>query len=521
MMFSGIHEFLNRLARGGSDRAFAQRGASAITVVLILAGCLAVVAFVTSGTRMTSDAAQLKHATDAAATAVALAYSRDKSVDVQEMAERYVNANLGMDAAQLGRELEVSVEPISKGDYDGFRVTATFVAEASMLMAESQKVSVASAAVAVYSPLEIALVLPNTSSETEAELAVLRRLAKEFAESMIEDKPDRWLALVPYSQTVNVYDSNFPNRIRQWAASGALNPVELTSLFRDNGYSISSLASRNMPDLQMQLLAVYRGLYEGENYFWTEPPAGAFKIHYRADLPINAPSMPYIHWVGPNPTFGQATGVNDTRYIVADKGCPAAALLPLTNDMNAIEARLNKMQSQFNVNYAIAMGWAGMALSPAFRGSTGWGDLEHPRDFSDDDNTNLKAIVMLANTTGNWFDTDAYNSYVGESTDDGSGNNQQYSTVVRRFQNLCRSFNDHDILFYFIGVRPGDPEDHGRYLFEQYAYEPLLVCGGGNKDNITFANSDSFAGGEGEIRKKLERIAASLESKSSFVRLVE
>ncbi|MBB5142131.1 hypothetical protein [Desulfovibrio intestinalis] len=538
--------FLQRLLCGGKSEnrgvSRSQAGAGAVTAVGFLGACIAVVAFAVDSTRMTSDSAQLKHATDAAAMAVAQAYAKDPTTNVNEMAERYIKANLGMDSSQLGKDMEISVTPMTWEEYDGFRVTAVFKAKPVAMGGQTTPVEVSSAAVAVYNPLEIALVLPNTSAEDAGELAVLRRLSKEFASKLIEDRPDRWMALVPYSQTVNVYDRKNTNRIREWAESAALKPVELTSLFMRNSYGISNLASRRMPDLQKELLAVYRGLNIGDNYFWTKPPAASFKVHYRHDLPINAPQMPYIQWTGPNPDFGEATGTSDTRYIVADKGCPAAPLLPLTNDMNAIITRLGEMKSQFNVNYAIAMGWGAMALSPAFRGSGGWGDLEHPLDFSSKTNTNIKAIVMLANTMGNWFDSDAYNFYVGQSsasesssqsgstdpddtstgdpTDEGNTEAKVYGPVAKRFKSLCQSFRQKDILFYFIGVRPGDPEDYGRAIFGKHGYPGLLYCESSSGD-VGFVNADSFASGEGYIRERLEKIAASLENKSSFARLVE
>lgn len=58
------------------------------------------------------------------------------------------------------------------------------------------------------------------------------------------------------------------------------------------------------------------------------------------------------------------------------------------------------------INMNIAMGWGAMALSPGFRGIDGWGDLDHPRDFSEDGKSTVKAIVMLANLNGSLIDID-------------------------------------------------------------------------------------------------------------------
>lgn len=525
-----------------SRNSAAKSGAAAITALILLGGSLAVLSYVVASTRMTADAAQLKHATDAAAMATAVAHAKDTTTDAQEMAERYVHANLGLDDEQLQSQLEITVEPYTYEDYDGFRVSATFRADTDMLGGTPQPVTVSSAAVAVYNPTEISMLLPNTMDQDTSELNALHELAYAFAEQMIEDKPDRWLALVPYSDIVNVYDKNHPNRIKEWAEPGALTPVELTSLF-SSGIA-SDLASRSIPNQQVDKLTVYRGVHPGEDYNWTESPVSGFKIRYRpAYVPWkNYPGEPYIHWMGPNPFFGKATGDIDNRYIVADFGAPGA-LLPLTNDMEAIESNLSKMETGMNINYTMAMGWGAMALAPSFRGSSGWGDEDHPLDFSEEGSTNLKVVVMLANTTRNSFDSNYYNLDVGEGTqdldelpDDGvndddddsdtidnqdeddGGEGVTPSDIAERFQSLCESYQEHDIKFYFIGIR--DPTSYGGTSFKELAYPGLLTCAD-SPDNIIFIDKATFAEAEDDIKNKLEQIAAAIESQSNYARLVE
>lgn len=197
---------------------------------------------------------------------------------------------------------------------------------------------------------------------------------------------------------------------------------------------------------------------------------------------------------------------------MADKGCPNTPLLPLTNEEDKIEARLNQMTSRFNVNYAIAMGWAAAALSPQMRGSDGWGDNELPLDFGSD-NTNYKAIIMLANTTGDWFDTDSYNFYrdanvTGTSTD----------FARQRFVDLCRSIRSKNIHLYFIGVRPGDPAEFGRVLFDKIAGPGMLICTEG-EGNMYFADASNFKDGESQIQNALEDIAKDIR-RNYYVRLI-
>ncbi|MCU1720276.1 TadE/TadG family type IV pilus assembly protein [Pseudomonas sp. 5P_5.1_Bac1] len=502
-----------------------QQGAVAPFAILVLGGALMATAYVIDQSRALENTAQLKRATDAAAMAVGNQRLLDDSLSQQQMqqlATSMMQANLGTDLAlreQVGGD---DINLTQQRDGEGvvrITVSAAYSAESQLLQAPVQRMQVSSTVEVVNRPVEIALVIPNTLSEQARDLAALRRLVREFAEQVLGARPDgqTWISLVPYSQSVNVYSSEDSGRIRRWAAPGALTPVELRSLFR-TGYS--GLADQRIPDRRANLLCMYRGLGQGQNYFWDQAPSGQFKVHYRHDLPENgSPGAPAISWTGPNPDFGQATGVNDTRWMVADRGCPAAALLPLTRDMTRIERRVQEFSTRFNTNYAIAMGWAAASLSPQMRGAAGWGDSRLPLDFNADrQGDNVKIMVMLANTTGNWFDTDAYNAEVGQAIDGENSTVSSNDIAGRRFMNLCNSFVARGLKFHFLGVRPGDPNDFGRRLFDRVAGPGLRVCA--QDGSMTFANAENFGDGEAQIRSLLREIANRIKHER-FVRLID
>ncbi|NIF86053.1 pilus assembly protein [Comamonas sp. Tr-654] len=508
-----------------------QQGAAAVLMLLLITAVVALAAYGTDSTRTTAGAAQLKRATDAAALAAAQAYAANSSANIQAIAEKYVNANLGMDFSQTGRQLRITTEAFSYGSNadPAVRVKATFEASTLLQGSGPQDVGVQSAAAALQKTLEVALALPNTLSEDAGNLQALRRLGKTFARDLIEGRDSAYLSLVPYSQSVNVYDANQPNRIRQWALAGALTPVELTSLFR-SGYA--SLADNRIPDRRANLLCVYRGLNMGENYFWTQGPAGQYQIHYRHDLPINgSPGAPPISWRGPNPDFGQATGVNDTRWMTADRGCPHAALLPLTNDLNKINDRLDIMSTRFNTNYAIALGWAAAALSPAFQGGAGWGlNDELPRKFQPDGGNSYKAIVFLVNSTDMlWFDTDSYNSYVGKPTNGCPANGSECrdeGIITRRFANLCSSLRDKEVRVFFITVGNDEAkDDDGDQVASASAFRRIAGAGLQNcavkSTDLTYYNGRDFATAEGRFEERLEQIVTEVRQASSYVKLIE
>ncbi|WP_337839876.1 hypothetical protein [Sutterella wadsworthensis] len=168
-----------------------ESGSAAVNVVFFLIGGIALTAFVVDATRVSADGARLKQATDAAAQAVAMEAAKDSETDVLGMAQRYVAVNLGLDKEQLSRDLSVAVEPVTWNDYEGYRVSASFRALPSLLGGPGKTVEVASAAVAIYNPLEIALVVPSTINETQRDMQAIRDIGEAFYDEVIDGRADR------------------------------------------------------------------------------------------------------------------------------------------------------------------------------------------------------------------------------------------------------------------------------------------------------------------------------------------
>ncbi|KHT25816.1 Tad domain-containing protein [Pectobacterium brasiliense] len=508
-----------------------EKGAGTGFYALGAMALLVTAAFIVDTSTATGDATQIKRATDAAALAVGHQatingeeYSQEET---NKLAYDYVKNNLGMNKA-LSDKLEVGDVAVTEGRNSETRktytVTVAFETKPSLLSLGARKQEVFSTAEVINRPTEVAFVMPVTGDMSEGDIRSLKSVSRSFVERMLSSadgkRDNLWLSLVPYSQSVSVYDAEDANRIRRWAAPGALNPPELRSLFASG--VVSSMADRRFPDRRANLLCMYRGLGREENFFWDEPPVGQFKIYYRHDLPQNgSPGAPPISWRGPNPDFDDTDAV-DTRWIVADRGCPNAALMPLTNEESKLNQRIDQFSARFNVNYAIGMSWAGAALSPNMRGSDGWGDATLPLDFNLDGNGDgQKVIVMMANTVGDWFDTDSYNfnrnAFSGQT-----GSDPARTFAAQRFRDLCSSFRARNIKFYFVGIRPGGPEDFGRNLFDAEATPGLLICTEGEK-RMSFIDGAGFGaeGVEDQLIRRLDRIAGQIETEGGYVRLVE
>ena len=511
-----------------------EEGAGTVAIVFFMIAGAALLAFAVDATRVTSDASRLKQATDAAAAAVTLEHAKDADADVNEMAERYVASNLGLDLAQLNRELTVTVEPVTWKDYSGYRVRAAFRAKPVLIGAKSRSVEVSSAAVAVYHPMEVSFVVPSTMNEEKADMEAITEIGEDFFDRMIEGRNDRWMALVPYSDGVNVWDTDRGiARIRDWAMSDRLQP----SWFRyiRSGAGVANMASPRMPDIRMKILHVRRGMRPGEIFHWEDAPSGSFEISAQTCGGGNCimsnygGAWPYIEWSGPViPSLGNGlTGPTDQRHIAADNTVPLTALLPLTDSRETFRERLSKLVPDHEtmthaINMNIAIGWGAMALSPGFRGVSGWGDSDHPIDFSEDaDTPNTKAIVMLANLNGPLLDIDmdSNNHYLDIEGLGGKEDTEDSDFERQRIEDLCDSFKTHRDFHFYLLMIPPSTEESGKTRYEELW--PTLERCARTSGAVQLVKTQSFARGKGMFKQKLSRIAADLESKSTYVRLIE
>lgn len=515
-----------------------ERGAGAILVLLLLAGIMAAAGFFVSASRMSQDSARLKQATDAAAQAAVMAWATDKDADTLAIAQKYVLSNLGTDTVQLNRDLRVAIEPAQWNGYDGFKVSASFRAKADILKTKDETVEVSSTAVIIKRPLEVALALPNTLNESDADIRSLRTLSEDFWDELIEGREDRTMALVPYSGDVNVWDDKKGvQRARSWAEPSRLSPPWFGPI--KSGTGIPNLASPRMPNYQVKRMSLARGLSDGESFKWTDAPQGSFEITINTAIQVvtNWPDMPFIQWQGPVlPPLGDGvSGPQDTRYNVGDKSLPEAALLPLTDSKEEFKARLLKMKPAWEMNVNMGMGWAAMALAPAFRGLDGWGSTEHPLDFADEGGNGVKAIVFISNLSGDLdaVDADIANYHLdwtyygkpdlGEASNDPNAkpSDKGMKGIAGRVRKLCNELKDHQVLFYFLAVGPNPDNDAvGGKRFFEYIYPSLTACRK-NSSDFRFVDGKTIVDGEAGMKEQLSAIAAELESQSNIVRLVQ
>ena len=151
----------------------------------------------------------LQSVVDAAVLAAGAEGGDDEAV-LRNTISLYIDANLRTaDRAALG------AVRISFGKPATIRVEAEAVSQNALLSLvgiDRTPVAVASEAVRA-SPLEVALVLDNTGSMKGAREAAMRKAVRELADTLMIDLADVKVAVVPFSQYVNV---GIENRTASW-----------------------------------------------------------------------------------------------------------------------------------------------------------------------------------------------------------------------------------------------------------------------------------------------------------------
>ncbi|GFM81760.1 hypothetical protein PSCICN_24520 [Pseudomonas cichorii] len=503
-----------------------QRGNVAPFMILATGGLLLASAYAIDVTRMTGNASQLKRATDAAALAVGRANAdgdENVSKDPTGFATAYVRQNLGMDAQLLDNLGEVTVEEGRSADSNPtYRVTATSRHDPQVSGNASQDLTVHSTAELISKPLEVALAIDSSEIENAMTIGVNSKLhtdaARYFLDRLFgtdssgqprETKENLRVALVPFSQEVNVYDPQYSRanqpRLTEWSAPGALTPPDYGNvLLHQYGFfkRYGDLRNPQFPDRRARRLAFYRGTNTNESYDWIPSPAQS-KMQVVAGMIIS--SNENMRAVVSERRFFTLSATNDDgveNLVDTDASIPNAPLLPLEADRSALDGRLDEIRGDWYLQVMPGLFWAGSALSPNWRGSGGWGDNTYPLDFNPDGSgPNRKAIVLLLN----------WNS--GIATED---QNQS----IQDFLDICQSFSDNGVEFHAV-VRATTPLTSvpGGTSPVSIASDWLTPCtDGGKRLHVIEGNSSDTPG---DLRTAFDSIANELKSQANRVLLVE
>lgn len=539
-----------RLARvKGLLRAFLrdENGGMAPFMVLGIAGVMFAGAYAFDATRMTTSAAQIKRATDAAAMAVAMAAAENSGLDtaaLRQMAETYVQNNLGMDAALDSDNIRnVTVSVAASGMGRTYTVGAQMRSVSALVNAGTTWIDVASVAYAESPKTELAIVVPEQGEVSRAERQLLVDELDTFLDTLFGDAADDTrknlrVAVVPYGQHgVNVVKINSNlvplargERLIRWVqrSSYQADPESIGRVFpwaTSTPRITGGHASASVPDARANRLCLHH-VDQRDNYFpWRGGALRAFNLDYKMDQTNDGH---YRHpWPTGNPLIIRLFTNNDPNQfhrLVKDIHCPDTPLLPLEASKAKIKQQLSNVVSASrvidrdggdagaNVSYVPGLVWAGRALSEDMRGQAGWEDSDYPLDFGTGGDSK-KYFIMFAKLVPQGFVSGATNEAI---TDFSTG--AELRNLRRGVETLCQEFLEAGITGYFIGLNQAPKGDS---IFSQTIKPGVQVCTDGD-DRYAFAPGATLAGESARafLRDKLETIASEILESGSKVRLI-
>ncbi|MGE0661349.1 MAG: vWA domain-containing protein [Reyranellaceae bacterium] len=255
--------------------------------------------------------------------------------------------------------------------------------------------------------MELVLVMDNTGSMSGSKINAMKAAATDLVNILFgqrETIPNFWVALVPYSATVNIGSSR-----TSW-----LVPDNPSSLYAAGGYWKGCVEARDQPYEEAEAEAL-PSVRKWGRFYWASNKHIQYENQDGRDYPSDNP------W----PSVIEVTDNNNARG--PNLGCPPA-ITPLQPSKSVALSAIAGMgawnRGGTMGNLGLAWGWR--VLSPAWRGM--WGGAT-PATLPMDYHTPLmdKVIVMLTDGVNEWYDYPGYAPGCDgitkcPSTNQGSGN---------------------------------------------------------------------------------------------------
>jgi Flp pilus assembly protein TadG len=422
----------SKLARFIEDRS----GNFAVITAAILTTILLSVGFGINTAQMVLTRSNLLNALDSAVTSTArdLTTGAIPEDDAEKTVKAFLFTNGGTGFASADK---ISLDSLVV-DHTAKTVTATASVNISLLFplfgaADSQKISVTSAALYSDKQVEVAMMLDLTGSMAKTKytdkIGDLRLAATNAVKTMLGNQntnnPRVRVALVPYASGVNV-GALVNNVYAETSSSSDLPPVAGSKLL------VSKTGSKALP-----LFATYKSIVASA-YPHSDNCATERKDRYgNADFSAD----------GPDTVRADKAGKQYYALVNRDNGlkgsgmnaCPAAKLIPLTTDENALLDSIGAFNANGYTAGAVAVQWTYYMLSPEWRSAIKNAGLG---DGPADPNPEKIAKVAILMTDGQ-FNT----AYAGVS---GNYNNQ--GNVSRgNAESICANMKRDGIEIFTIG----------------------------------------------------------------------
>jgi Flp pilus assembly protein TadG len=421
-----------QLARFIEDRS----GNFAVITAAILTTILLSVGFGINTAQMVLTRSNLLNALDSAVTSTArdLTTGAIPEDDAEKTVKAFLFTNGGTGFASADK---ISLDSLVV-DHTAKTVTATASVNISLLFplfgaADSQKISVTSAALYSDKQVEVAMMLDLTGSMAKTKytdkIGDLRLAATNAVKTMLGNQntnnPRVRVALVPYASGVNV-GALVNNVYAETSSSSDLPPVAGSKLL------VSKTGSKALP-----LFATYKSIVASA-YPHSDNCATERKDRYgNADFSADGPDTIRTDKNG-QPYYALVNRDNHLSGSSMNK-CPDAKVIPLTTDEDALLDSIDDFEANGYTAGAIAVQWTYYMLSSQWRSAIKDAGLGDGPANTNPDKLSKVAILM----TDGQFNT----AYAGVSND----YNDQGDVARGNAESICSNMKADGIEVYTIG----------------------------------------------------------------------
>jgi Flp pilus assembly protein TadG len=454
-----------------------QRGAVALMFAILLVPLIGTAGALIDYSRLNDVRAKLTSALDAGVLAVGT-QTNMSNAKAYEIVNDWV-------AAQMGDEYSGywHLDSVTLNNDDTIVASASGAVETTLARVigyDEMQISVTSEAIRSLGKVEIALVLDNTGSMRGTKLRKLKNAAKTLIESLedaTDDPEDLKIALVPFSQTVNVGKA-YKNA--SWIDTRGASSIHDDIFTKDNG---STYLGTNRFELFNEMNVAWGGCIESRPYPYdvTEAPptrakpdtlyvpyfapdepdprrrssrSGGYNNNYLADIRSdrywkgkqgNPEKYKPFRKSGTTRAFGYQYGPNS--------GCEMEPIQRLTTSIRKATNAVNDMVAVGNTHINVGLQWGWHALSP----NAPFGDgAEY------DDGEWNKVVVLLTdgnneNAAGNQEDESYYSGYgyiwqnrFGTTS---SRTSRRTAALDDRLEELCNNMKKDDVGIVIYTVR--------------------------------------------------------------------
>jgi Flp pilus assembly protein TadG len=401
-----------------------ENGVVAPTVAITFAALVAAAGAATDYARAQMVQTKLADTLDAAGLA---AGSSINSADPEDVAQNYFNVNFPSPYMNSTAQLDSVVENDSKTQLDLSASATVPTVFMQMMGFDSITVTASTQITRRSTGLELVLVMDTTGSMAGSKLTSMKNAAKNLVNILFGDdatKDDLWIGLVPFSQAVNI--GNTQNTRDNWLNTSHYNGLNWGPTSWSGCVEARVATGRDVTD---------------------DPPSvERFRAYYWGDHGNPDGNGNYNNWRRNSGSYYSGIGPD----LGPNKYCPQP-LQTLTNTKSTIIAGIDAMQARGNTHVNIGAVWGWRMLSPRWRGL--WGGAMDANSLPLDYSTPYmnKAIVLLTdgeNTMSNSVDG-AY-GYLTEGQLGTTSSSTATTRLNTRLTTVCNSMKSHNIKVYTI-----------------------------------------------------------------------